>query len=200
MSAVTTETFLAASPKPLRCALLFCALILSLSTPGCGEEASVADTSTAIDACRLLQKADVEAVLGRTVGEAEATTRGDGAEWMSTCNYHSDTDDDVVGAGLLVRPHHADGGAKEAYAAHEKELIDELGAGAALTPVDGIGERAGWQTPNRVIGQLTVFEGPYLLILSISTAPGGDQLSPAKTLAQKVLQRLSQHGAASESI
>ena len=139
---------------------------------------------------------DVGAVFGRTIGEAEAAMRGDGSEWMSTCNYRSDNDDDIVGASLLLRPRGAEGDAAQAYAAHEKDLIEELGTGAALTPIDGIGERAGWQTPNRVIGQLTVFEGPYLLILSVSTGPGEDQLTPAKALAQKVLERLSQHGSA----
>ncbi|NCA71440.1 MAG: hypothetical protein EOM91_15370 [Sphingobacteriia bacterium] len=106
------------------------------------------------------------------------------------CNYDGETEAGMVTAGLLIRPHDVAAGPVAAYDRHQQELIDEIGPAAGMTAVEGLGQAAGWDMPNRIIGQLTVFEGPYLMILSLGLPPGADHLAKAKELAEKVLARL----------
>jgi hypothetical protein len=109
---------------------------------------------------------------------------------MSMCNYDGEIEAGMVTAGLLIRPHDVAAGPVAAYDKHQQELIDGIGPAAGMTAVEGLGQAAGWDMPNRIIGQLTVFEGPYLMILSVGLPPGTDHLATAKGLATKVLARL----------
>jgi hypothetical protein len=146
--------------------------------------------STSIDACTLLTGGDVEAVIEAPMAEPEATTRGRPPMWMSMCNYAGETAAGMVTAGLLIRPHDVEAGPVAAFEKHQQQLIDGIGPEAGMTAVEDLGQAAGWDMPNRIIGQLTVFEGPYLMILSVGLPPGGDHLAKAKDLAGKVLARL----------
>jgi hypothetical protein len=164
---------------------------LILSGSGCGDKAPASAAADDIDACTLLTGADVDAVLGSAVGHPLARRHGDETFWLSTCHYQADTGNGILSAGLTLKPHHVADGPLKAYTDYETALIAELGDGAALTPVAGIGERAGWQDFGTSVGQLTVFQGPYQLILSASATAGADQLANAKALAGRVLQRLN---------
>ncbi len=181
----------ASSPSRIyRRAAVLAAVCLIATGTGCGEKAPPAATADAIDACTLLTRADVDAVLGITVGDPQARQNGTGEFWLSTCNYSAETTHGILAASLLLKPHHVADGPMKAYSDYESGLIAELGKDVALTPVDGIGERAGWQDFGTPIGQLAVFRGPYQLILTASATAGADQLTNAKTLAGTVLQRL----------
>jgi hypothetical protein len=177
--------------RPGRRLIAACTAAAVVAFAGLGNDAPAAGDANPIDACTLLTGQDVAMVLGVPVGEPEARTRGENAFWTSMCNYREDSADGVLGAGILIKPHNG-AGPEQGYAAHDAELIEQLGEDAALTPFDHIGDRAGWQMPNRVIGQLTVFQGPYMFIVTVGTAPGADRLTPAAELAKRALLRLPQ--------
>jgi hypothetical protein len=167
-----------------------CVVAACFFLAGWNDDAPAADGARPMDACTLLTEQDVATVFGMPVGEPQANTRGNDGFWTSMCNYAADSADGVPGAGILLKPHYVAAGPEQAYAEHQSELVAQLGADAAQTPIHDIGAPAGWEAPNRAVGQLTVFQGPYMFIVSVGTAPGADQLTPAKELALRVLQRL----------
>ncbi len=174
------------------CALSLATLLVTagLVVGGCGEKTPTTASRGPIDACTVLTVADVEKVLDVKVGDPQERTYGKGDFWASTCQYHGDAGNETRSAGILLKPHQDKQGAEKAYAAYEAELIAELGKGVALAPVEGIGQRAGWQDFGTSIGQLAVFQGPYQLIITASATPNADQLTNAKTLARKALGHL----------
>lgn len=188
---MVTNTFAGNPTRRGRRLIAACTAAAVVVFAGLGNKAPAAGDPHPIDACNLLTGQDVAIVLGVPVGEPEARTRGKDAFWTSMCNYREDSADGVLGAGILIKPHNV-ASPEQAYAAQNAELIEPLGEDAAPTPIDDIGDRAGWQTPNRVIGQLTVFQGPYMFIVTVGTAPGADRLTPAAELAKRVLLRLPQ--------
>jgi hypothetical protein len=159
---------------------------------GCREQVAGPEAPGLLDACALLKNTDVDAVLGTAMGDPQARQHGNGEFWLSTCNYDVDTADGILGASLLLRPHHVVDGPVKAYADYETGLMAELGTGAALMPVDDIGDRAGWQDFGTSVGQLAVFDGPYQLILTASATANSDQLTNARQLAERVLQHLQE--------
>lgn len=168
---------------------LLAACLLGIGA-GCSEQVAAPEAPVPLDACALLKKSDVDAVLGVAMGDPHARQQGKGEFWLSVCNYDADTADGFLGAGLLLRPHHVADGPVKAYADFEAGLIAEMGTGAALMPVDGVGDRAGWQDFGTSMGQLAIFAGPYHLILNASATADSDQLTNARQLAGRVLQHL----------
>ncbi|NCA72465.1 MAG: hypothetical protein EOM91_20850 [Sphingobacteriia bacterium] len=75
----------------------------------------------------------------------------------------------------------------EAYADFVDELRRELGDVAVLVPVEGLAGPAGWDGDT---GQLTVFEGPYQIILTAAGRFAGERLSFGKQIAKRVSGRL----------
>lgn len=171
-------------------AVVWIGVILALGG-GCGEQDSSSAGAARFDACALLTGADVAAVLATDTPAPQAAERGEGASWLSTCTYEIDTPGGLRAASLLVRPHQGTSGPEKAYADYDAALALELGADASLTPVDGLGDSAGWQDFGTSIGQLAVFKGPYQLILTASGTETANQLANAQQLAERVLQRLS---------
>jgi hypothetical protein len=157
----------------------------------CGAVAAEGAAITPLDACELLTKADVEAVYGSVVGEPKSKALGSRPYWVSMCNYdNAHTDAPMLSVGLLVKAHGEAAGPETAYDAHLAELREELGDALDMTPVAGVGARAGWSAST---SQLTVFEGPYQLILSAAGRFAGDRLTLAKQSADRVLGRLPEH-------
>ena len=154
----------------------------------CGAAQSEGAAIAPLDACELLTKADVEAVYGSVVGEPNRKALGSGPFWVSMCNYdNAHTDAPMLSVGLLVKAHGDAAGPETAYDAHLAELRGQLGDAVDMTPVAGVGARAGWSAST---SQLTVFEGPYQLILTANGRFAGDRLAFAKQLADRVLPRL----------
>ena len=156
---------------------------------GRSEAAPEVTTLTPLDACALLTNADVELVFGTKVGNAQEKQFGSGQFWVSMCNYdNAEFDAPMLSVGLLVKAHGVSEGPTQAYEAHVSELRHQLGEAAVPVPVAGTGARAGWSAD---VGQLTVFEGPYQLILTTNGRFAGDRLALAKQLAGRALPRLA---------
>jgi hypothetical protein len=156
----------------------------------CGSVAAVEAEDAVpppVDACALLTKADVEAVYGSVVGEPNGKELGSGPFWVSLCNYdNAHTDAPMLSVGLLVKGHGAADPA-QAYADFVDEMRRELGDVAVPVPVEGLAGPAGWDADT---GQLTVFVGPYQVILTSLGRFAGDRLSFGKRIADRVSGRL----------
>ncbi|KAA6181833.1 hypothetical protein F2Q65_18835 [Thiohalocapsa marina] len=162
----------------------------SVLSAGCGSDDGGTQAVAKLDACAVLTAQDVGAVLGANAVETEAGQHGDGDFWASSCRYQVVGADAMLAASLMLRPHHSAAGAAQAYADYDNDLATQLGEGARLSPVAGLGEKAGWQAFGTAIGQLTVFQGPYQLIITASETADRDQLDNGRALAQRALARL----------
>lgn len=98
-------------------------------------------------------------------------------------NLAHGTDEPMLSVSLLVKPHGEAAGAAQAYAGY----VAEFGEAAVPEPVDGLGGAAGWDADT---GQLTVFEGPYQIILTENGRFAGDRLSFGRQMADRILTRL----------
>jgi hypothetical protein len=104
------------------------------------------------------------------------------------CNYdNAHTDAPMLSVGLLVKPHGGAADPAQAYADYVDELRRELGDLAVPVPVEGLAGPAGWDADS---GQLTVFVGPYQIILTAAGRFAGDRLSFGKQIAERVSGRL----------
>jgi hypothetical protein len=160
-------------------------LLAGMLCASCGqaEETAIAP----LDACALLTQADVEAAFGTTVGEPTRRSSSNELGWASMCNYdNTQTDAPVLSVGLLIRVHGAEDPA-QGYSGYVQELRKALGEAAVPVPVEGLAGPAGWDGETN---QLTVFVGPYQMILTTGGRFGGDRLSAAQQLAERVSGRL----------
>ena len=140
-----------------------------------------------VDACALLTQADVEAVYGTAVGAPNPKSPSRAPVWVSMCNFdNAHTDAPMLSVGLLVKPHGAADPA-HAYDGYVDELRRVLGEVAVPVSVEGLAGPAGWAAET---GQLTLFVGPYQIILSSLGRFAGDRLSLAQQLAEHVSGRL----------
>lgn len=161
-----------------------------LLSAGCGGESSATQPPPKLDACSMLTAADVAAMLGSTAVRTEADQRGDDSFWMSSCRYQAEGVDGTIAASLMIRPHHNQSGAEQAYADYDDGLAEQIGESSRLAPVDGPWEKAGWQSFGTSIGQLAVFQGPYHLIITAPETASHDQLANCRALAERALAQL----------
>jgi hypothetical protein len=160
-----------------------------VSGVGCSEGPG-ATSAERPDACELLTRADFIAVLGSEPAEPQARAMGKGEFWATSCTYQADVPGGLGTASLLLRPHHVAAGPGAAFSEYEAGLVAAFGEDARLTPVEALGERAGWQDFGTSIGQLAVFDGPYQFIFTASATATADQLANARHLAGLVLPRM----------
>lgn len=167
-------------------------LLVLMTLAGCGkDDASVSNSKASaepLQACELLTKTDVEAILGGPVEEPSQTFKENEKQefWMSTCNYFAPATSKRAGI-LIQKSVNAD--PVKAFEAHTASLQSSLGKDYSLKAIDGVGVRAGWDGS---VSQLTVFEGPRMLIVSTG-GPGVDEesaLTTAKRIAEKVLSNI----------
>jgi hypothetical protein len=140
------------------------------------QPAASAVSSPAADACSLLQKAEVEAAVGRPVKAPVADTAAN----LQTCSFIDPHDpaglDNVVLLAVLT--------ASNATAAREVLEIARTNA-AGATPVTGIGDIAFW---DELLRSLEVVKGAYEVSIHLSSDAGG--LPTARKLVQQALSRL----------
>jgi hypothetical protein len=158
----------------------------STNTPA---PASSGETAGKLDACALVRKTDVEAVLGAPVMEPTYGMQNAGSETMATiseCVFEA-TDLGKPRASVLVRRSPVNSNSP-AELASVHATVKEM-ARSEPQPVAGIGDTAFW---GGQLAGLHVFKGNnWYVIISVS---GLDDdavaLDKAKTLAQQVLDQL----------
>lgn len=172
----------------LRCRLAIPLLLAGLLCGPCGQAIAASSGPAPVDACTLLTKADVEALAGALVGEPNGKESGRPPFWVSMCNYdNTQTEAPMLSVGLLVKAHGADAGPAHAYETYVAELRRAIGDLAVPVPLEGLAGPAGWNADS---GQLTLFVGPYQIILTVTGRFAADPLSLAKQIADLVSSRL----------
>lgn len=173
-----------------RHALLPLLLLSLLLSCGCGKGSTrpKAD-SNIVEACELIASTELEAIIGGKVGEPESKRMGKpgGDFWTSNCNWYAE--EKSISLSILIGPHRNAEGGTSALATYEATMKASLGDGFSLTAVPGIGEAAGWAEG---VKQLTVFQGSYRLIITVSSPDldGPGALSVATAIATSSLSNL----------
>ncbi len=172
--------------RRLVCCFIGLSLIMGMGG-GCGSDAK--SDATTYKACELLIRSEIESILGGAVDEPREMFKDNPKRgfWMSTCNYYSP--DTSRSASILIQSS-PDADPVQAFESHTASLKRTLGDDYTMQTIDGIGTRAGWDGS---VKTLTVFEGPRMLIVSISR-PNEDQeiaLQTAKRIAATVIPKLA---------
>jgi hypothetical protein len=130
-----------------------------------------------VDACTLLTKAEVEAIVGRPVLEPVSQRIAE----LSTCGYP----DPTAPAGGVIPRVASVAVFSAADAAAAKSVYDTGKSNAAeVTPVSGVGDEAFW---DGIIRNFATHKGRYQVDVSVDTNAG---LDAARALAEKALQKL----------
>lgn len=163
-------------------------IIVMLFVPGCSSEP---DTlfGEPIQACSLLAHDEIETLFGSKVDSPPRETHKvdeQTGSWMSMCNYFAPESN--LSSGIMIRPIAEGRSVDQAY----EEYLAELQAALPdyeVGSVSGIGAKATWDGQT---GQLTVFDGNYLLLVS-AIQPGkgeSEKLAFCRKVAEAVLNRL----------
>jgi hypothetical protein len=168
--------------------LLMLMVVFSFSFfTGCNSSAT--KTASAIHGCQILTISEVEEILGAPVEQPPRETNKmdqESGRWLSMCNYYAP--DANISVGIMIRPTlpkqptpHA---AYDAYVKNLKENLPDY----EMKPVKDIGTKAVW---NGAMGQLTIFEGSYMVIVSVIIKNGSNQekLTLVKKLASALLSK-----------
>jgi len=143
-------------------------------TPAAGATktaTAAAQASGDIDPCALVTKAEVEAIVGESLGEPLVMN----TELLVSCLYSTSQ---LEGVSVDVLTYEDEDQAKSGF-----ELALDIND---YPEVEGIGDRA---YDSRPIGDITVLKGKYELSIDVS-ASGQDEFEVAKELAAKAVDRL----------
>jgi hypothetical protein len=138
-----------------------------------------------VDACTLLDQADIETTIGREVLEPKSDQLAN----LACCSY-GDPETPIIS---IVTVCAFVGSHAEYYAGAETQAKDIFEQGknnaASIQPVSGLGNDAYW---DEIFNSLHVSQGKYELSIEISldSEDGETTLDLSRELAQKALQRL----------
>jgi hypothetical protein len=187
-------------------AWLFCWLALGAS--GCSKHAPVQapisgpNAPANVDACALLSKEEVEAVVGSPIKETKSSERADGEFRVAQCFYTATEFNKSVNLALVEKNPTKTGSRspkqfwQETFAPsgkkNEKEETEQEEKKERTPPkkIDGLGDDAYWAS-NRFGGMLYVLKGDAFISVSIGGADSEEvKIDKCKTLAQKAIGRL----------
>ncbi len=187
-------------PRHAQALLSASVAIVVLSTSGCGsgesrKEKPAASASpaaapeaalTPVDACSLLAKTEVEAIVGKSVMEASKEQAGN----LATCSYGDPAapkiGDRPMTQVLTLSLFTGEGGSYYAGAVAQAKDAYEMARehAAAREAVSGLGESAYWDA---TFHSLTAYKGRYWISVDLESTAG---LEIAKTLLDKAIERL----------
>ena len=136
-------------------------------------------SETKIDACSLLTKAEVEAVVG---GAAEAPTQTETMYGGKSCTYMAATTSIAAPTvQVLIWP--------QAYTMKQlQEGLKENAGVSSFQPVPGVGEEAYWTSDTLYVRRGNVIFS--VAAANLKQQPSGTSLEVSKDLAQKAIQRI----------
>jgi hypothetical protein len=177
--------------------VLLCVLALALAScavPGSNTTATGGDaTAGKLDACTLMTKADVAAIMGQPYQDGVPGLQNDGSGGtaaFSECRF-AQVSDQLTEVRVFVRRSPVDDNTPAAIDQDRQSMRENFNA--TVRDVSGIGDVAFWAVyPSGK--QLHVFKGGnlYLFVTLSSTLPDNDAtIAKAKALAQKTLDQLT---------
>lgn len=165
-------------------------LLISISAWNASVPAA-ADAPKPVKACGLLTPAEAGALIGGPVGPAEEKFREFRAQksWMSTCAWTCESRG--ISVAVTITPISSGQTSEKAYGQYVAGMEKSLGVKYALTPVSGVGEKAGWDGNMK---QLIVFKTPVQMVLSVSGSKVSKEaaLDLGKKIAVKMLSRVTE--------
>jgi hypothetical protein len=138
-----------------------------------------------VDACALLDRADIETAIGREVLEPQNEQLSN----LACCSY-GDPETPIISIVTVCAFMGSDAEYYAGAAAQARDIFETARQNAASPqPINGIGEDAYW---DEIFSTLNVLQGIYELSIEISLDSEGSEitLDLSKELAQKALQRL----------
>jgi hypothetical protein len=133
------------------------------------------------DACGLLTKADIQAVVGQNVGDGKLNKKANPAVG-APCEYVVGTSGVFSILPTAVRPGESP----------EKVMVEMKKRNIAVSEVPGIGDRSFFSSPGYGMVQLNTYKGPKYLIITM-LLPGASeaaQKSAAEKLMRKALTKI----------
>jgi len=179
--------------------VLLCVLALTLALASCAVPGSTTTstgggaTAGKLDACTLITKADVAAIMGQPYQDGQHGLENDGSGGtavFSECRFALAADP-FTKVSVFVRRSPVNDNTPSAIEQDRQSMRENFNA--TLRDVAGVGDVAFWAVyPSG--RQLHVFKGGnlYLFVTLSSTFPDNDAtIAKAKALAQKTLDRLA---------
>lgn len=183
---------------------LLISFLCCLAIAGCEKRASIQPVNiaakesvpTEFDACRLIEKAEIEAIQGSPIKETKSSAHSDGDFRVSQCFYVAAESNRSINLALIQRDTDQQTKRsprdfwKETFDHEQAEPREEKEVSVPPKKIDGIGEEAYW-TSNRFGGILYVLKNDLFISISVG-GPDNEEskINKSKALAQKALKRL----------
>jgi len=168
------------------CAAVFLCLSAVLTAAGTAE-----GPVKPVKACGLLTQVEAGAIIGGPVGQPEEKFREFRSQksWMSTCTYNCEPKG--ISVAITLTPISSGMTSEKAYGQYVAGMEKSLGVKYALTPVAGVGEKAGWDGDMK---QLIVFRKPVQMVLSVSGSKIAKEaaLDLSRKFAVRMLERIGE--------
>lgn len=181
--------------RRLRIPSFLLAAAMAAMTLGCGGSANTSkETDKAganaeapkLDACQLFTYEDAEAIAGESLASMASTLDEAQGRNPGECIYNSGTIEQPVILSLLIRPHRSPESAKRVLEGGRSTF--SAISGGKVQDVPGLGDGALWVGGR--IQQLHILRGETVLVITVQSADGTDQLENARQLAGKILSRM----------
>jgi hypothetical protein len=152
------------------------AALMAVAAVFCFAGVAAAQGAQKIDACTLLNKAEIQAAVGQSVGDGKLNTQANPAVG-TPCEY-------VIGSGgvfsILAK---AVGPGENA----DKVMTELKKMKIAVSDAPGVGDRSFFSSPGYGMLQLNTFKGPKYLIITM-LVPGATEAAQ-KTGAEKLMRK-----------
>lgn len=161
---------------------------------GCGGSADTskepdkanAQAKTPLDACELFTYEDARAIAGESLAAMASTLDEARGRDPGQCIYNSGTIEEPRILSLLIRQHRSPESAQRILKSSRSTFSTM--SGGKVQDVPGLGDGALWVGAR--IQQLHVLRGDTVLVITVQSADGTDQIQNARQLAEKILSRL----------
>jgi len=146
-------------------------LIMLAISPGCSGSNDKGSVEKATNACAQLSKEQVSKILGEEFGDPKEEVRKNnkGEVVMSSCTFSPSGKTSLTSLNVLSVPRKDIANPHAALKEHFRSLQENLGDKSySWETLEGVGQAAGYDPQ---MGQMTIFNQGYMLILSLRGRP-----------------------------